>query len=191
VNLAAPVKFGARYVDRKYMPAAASDSRQQGFTLIELLVVIVLMGVTFTLAVGPYVHYRTSQQHMNSAREIVSVLRNAQTRSVAEERVYRVVFSPSSTNSAPARSYTVSYRETGGASYTTLSTSTTLDKNLWVASATFDNLAADPDAVPGSVYFYPRGTATQGTLVVGRTGSAKTYTVTVEGLTGRVSSNAD
>ncbi len=41
---------------------------------------------------------------------------------------------------------------------------------------------------PGTgVTFFARGTATQGTVKVTRTGSSKVYTLAVEGLTGRVS----
>jgi hypothetical protein len=45
-----------------------------------------------------------------------------------------------------------------------------------------------PDDTTGAIaYFYARGAATPGTVQVGRTHSSKLYTITVEGLTGRVS----
>ena len=60
-----------------------------------------------------------------------------------------------------------------------------------MSSAAFTALAADAAAEPGAAYFYARGSAAKGDLVVARNGEPKTYTVSVEGLTGRVSSNTD
>ena len=47
---------------------------------------------------------------------------------------------------------------------------------------------AQPDGTTTSTcYFYARGSATKGTVLVVRVGSSKQYTVAVEGLTARVS----
>lgn len=165
-----------------------------GFTLIELAVAMVLMGVILGLAIGPFTSYRRAQQERAAVRDIQGVLRETQSRSVAEECIYRVTFSPSTTNSSAARAYVIQKKETAGrcdlstGTWTTKESRTIDSTAVWVKSASFDNLAADADVTAGSVYFYPRGTASPGSLTIMRSNGSKTYAVTVEGLTGRVSS---
>lgn len=169
--------------------------REAGFTLIEVAVTSILLGVLLALAAGPFLGYRRAQQERAAVRDVVGVLRETQSRSVSEECIYRVVFSPSSTNTAAARTYTVQKKETSGkcdlvsGTWTTKETRTFDSSNVWVSATSFDNLSADADVIAGAVYFYARGTGSPGTLTISRSNKSKTYDVKVEGLTGRVSSS--
>lgn len=166
----------------------------QGFSMLELAVTMVLAGILLALAVGPFTSFRRGQEERGATREIVGLLREVQSKSVSEECVYRVTFAPASTNSVAARMATVQKRETSGncdasGSWVTKETRSFAGTAVWVKTASFDNLAADADVTPSSAYFYARGTGSPGSLTLVRTGSAKTYTVSIEGLTGRVSSD--
>lgn len=174
---------------------ASRDER--GFTMIEVAVTAVLMGIVLSMAVGPLINYRRAQQERAATRDVEGLLRETQARSVSEECVYRVNFSPSTSNSVSARTLVVQKKETAGkcdlsgGTWTTKETRTFDSTAVWVKAASFDNLAADADVIPGSVYFYARGTGSPGSLTLARSNSSKTYTVTVEGLTGRVSSSVN
>ena len=58
------------------------------------------------------------------------------------------------------------------------------DKDVTFAGGLFEQSSG---VVSTSAYFYPRGSASKGDVNVTRSGRAKVYTVSVEGLTARVS----
>jgi type II secretion system protein H len=145
-----------------------------GFTLVELLVAIVLFGIVVGLAVAPYSAYRLRQQHIGTARELVAFLRRAQVRSVAEETPYRVDFT--STQASMYRS--------NGASWVLAQTTKPSTSRVTYSGASFLQQAGGSAA---SVTFYAKGSADKGSVTVVRSGSTKTYTISVEGLTARVS----
>lgn len=146
-----------------------------GFTLVELLVAIVLFGIVVGLAVAPYSAYRTRQQHIGTARELVAFLRRAQVRSVAEEVQYRVTFTASSATMYRAN----------GAAWTVAQTTKPSTSSVTYANASFQ--PASGGGATASVTFYAKGSADRGSVTVVRSGSSKTYRISVEGLTARVS----
>ena len=79
------------------------------------------------------------------------------------------------------------YRLTPGPGSTTTAvlrqTLQTTSNNVSLTAASFQDVNG---VTSSSVYFYPKGSASGGNVVVVRSGSSKTYTVTVEGLTARV-----
>jgi prepilin-type N-terminal cleavage/methylation domain-containing protein len=154
-----------------------SDARREdGFTLLEVLVAMVLFGIMVTLAAGPYASYRAKQEHIGSARELVGFLRRAQVRAVSEETTYRVDLLAGGTGVRV-------YRLTNG-SYVAKQSLKPASTKITYTGAAF----VQPSGGNGtSIWFYPRGSGSKGSLVVSRAGTSTTYTVDVEGLTARVS----
>lgn len=149
-----------------------------GFTLIEVLVAIGLSGLMAALAVGGYSRWAESSAHIGTAREVQTTMRQAQQQAVTEGRATCVWFNVSNDT------YTV-YR--GACEASTKQKLTGPHK-----TATDDVALSGPSFVASSgssagVTFYARGTAASGEVSVTRSGSAKVYRLTVEGLTGRVS----
>ncbi len=146
-----------------------------GFTLVELAVAMVIFGALLSLAVPGWSNYQRNQEGVSASREIVSVLRNAQMRATAEVATYRVDVD------LAARTLTVHRYD--GAVYVQLRTSALDGQQLRVDEAGFiDKLGATTT----SAYFYPRGTASPGKVVVSRAGHPVKHVIKVEGLTGRV-----
>jgi len=71
----------------------ASD---QGYTAIELMVVLVIALILVAIAVPPYVQWRNNLQYRLTARAITAMLRDAQSRAIANNQQYRVEFLPPS-----------------------------------------------------------------------------------------------
>jgi hypothetical protein len=103
----------------------------------------------------------------------VAVLRNAQTSAVAENITYRVDIA---TNKA------TTYRLGATAQVKQLVKIDTSSVTLTGAS-----FVDSTGATSTSIFFYPRGSASKGSVKVVRSGRAKVYTISVEGLTARVS----
>lgn len=147
-----------------------------GFTLVELAVAMVLLGALLALAVPGWGAYQATQERVSASREIVSVLRNAQMRATAEEATYRV-----DVDLAQRR---LSVYRFDGAAYVARTTSVLDGRRLQITQAGFQDKLG---ATTTSAYFYPRGTASPGRVSVGRAGDPVEHVITVEGLTGRVS----
>ena len=153
---------------------------ERGFTLVETLVVVFLMGIAATIAVGGYQAYAKSAEHSGTRNDVVSALRAAHQRALAEATVYCVRFAPDGKTWTTYRgtcssgTHVKGPEEVGGA-------------QISLADVSF----LRSDGTPGSrdVEFTARGTASKGSLKVVRSDSSKTYTVSVEGLTARVSSS--
>ena len=163
------------------MRARRASRTDEGFTLIELMVSMVLFGTLVAMGTMPLRSYQLSQEHLGAARDVVAALRNAQVRAVNEGTVYKVEFSPQQVrvyrvdNNVPtlSRSYTVPSSIT----LTTVAPGFTPSATPTV-----------PTPAPGAdAYFYGRGTASAGSVRVTRRSSSKTYTISIEGLTARVS----
>jgi prepilin-type N-terminal cleavage/methylation domain-containing protein len=150
-------------------------SEDAGFSLIEVATAMVLFGIMCAILVGPWIKHHHAQQHAGATRTVVAAMRAAQAASVAENATYRVDFTTGSTKL---------YRRTATTPYTLVRTVEVEDSSVTLSGASFVDSGG---ATSSSVYFYPRGSASKGQLTVGRSGSAKTYTITVEGLTARVS----
>jgi prepilin-type N-terminal cleavage/methylation domain-containing protein len=147
-----------------------------GFTLVEVLSAMVLFGILVAIAVGPYLRYHKAQQQAGSMRAVVSALRSAQVASVAENSIYRVDFTATAVSS---------YRNNAlSGSWTLVSSATVNDTSVTLTDPSFTAIDGTSST---SCYFYPRGSASRGSVKVGRSGSSKVYTVEVERLTARVS----
>lgn len=160
-------------------PARPLRHHDAGFTMVELLVSMLIAGVLMALAVPSYRHYQDAQDFVGGARNTVSVLRTAQGSAVAEETTYRVDFS------VGGRSITT-YR--WNASLATPAFVKVKTTTLRGSSPTFTSPAFTKRSGGTSIsaYFYARGTASDGQVVIAKSGTSKRLTVSVEGLTGRV-----
>lgn len=164
-----------------------STGREQGFTMIELMVTISLAGILMVTATWTFLAYLNSSREQNTAVEIRAALRNTGERALSEGRTYCVYFDSGN------RTYTT-YRSDCTIAANAVAPATTDATNVGLASISFP---PPTTAIPNQrtaclvtnacAYFYPRGTALAGSLSVTRTGSSRTYQISVEGLTSRVS----
>ncbi len=169
------------------MGRARLNGDDAGFTLLEILVAMSISGLLVGLAVGPFRAYERASQEQGSVRDIVSTLRNTQERAVSEARTYCVSFDTT------GRSYVTSRPVNPAATPLVCDTDplhivrgpVKLRSRIDFQSVTFTTGSG-----ASAVFFTPRGSATPGTVVLSRTGSSKQYTVSVEGLTARVSSTS-
>lgn len=145
--------------------------------MIELLVAMVILGVLTAFAAPAWKTYQVNQQRVSASREVVSVLRTAQIRATAEETTYRV-----DVDSA-ARTLTVLRFD--GAAYVQRSVSRLEGGAVRLSNVAF---TGKDGASAATAYFYARGTASPGQVVVALDGRPQQHVITVEGLTGRVSS---
>lgn len=148
-----------------------------GFTVIELAVAMLILGVMLAMAAPAWKSYQLNQERVSASREVVSVLRGAQVRAAAEETTYRV--------DLDGTARTLSVYRFNGATYEPHSVSRLVGNSVLLSSAEFIN---KDGAATSSAYFYPRGTASPGKVVVAIAEKSKQHLITVEGLTGRVSS---
>jgi prepilin-type N-terminal cleavage/methylation domain-containing protein len=145
-----------------------------GFTLLEVITTCLLLGVLLGISVGPWQHYRHARAHQEARTELVAALRHAQISAVAENVTYRVDIT-----SKKAVTWRIAASgETQQRQYEIE------DKTVSFAGGLFEQ---SNGVVSTSAYFYPRGSASKGDVTVIRTGRSKVYTVSVEGLTARVS----
>lgn len=152
--------------------------RENGFTLIEVLVTISLLGLLMAISITGWSSWAKAGAQSGVANELQSVLRQTQQRAVTEGRAMCVQFD------APGNAYTV---YTGacddGARVKVVGPVGTGAAEVHFASPGFTG----PSGTSPGVTFYARGTAWPGSVKVTRTGEPKVYTLSVEGLTGRVS----
>lgn len=156
----------------------SQPGRDSGFTLIELLVSLALLSIVMVVAVGGWASWSKAREHSGSATELESRLRQAQQQAVTEGQAMCLKFS--------ADEYAVFRGECVATGARVVGPFATDAKDVHLTSPSFTNRSGTPEA---NVTFYPRGTASEGTVKVTRTGTQRVYTVTVEGLTGRVSLN--
>jgi Tfp pilus assembly protein FimT len=145
-----------------------------GFTLLEVISTCILATILLGIAVGPFKEYQRKSEHQGTVRSIVSALRHAQVASVSEGVSYRV------DTAANGKSLTVTRMGTPATVVRTVhvsNTSITIENPQFVV----------PAGPPERATFYPRGSATPGTIDVSRDDRDKTYRITLEGLTARVS----
>lgn len=154
------------------------ERRDGGFTLVEMLVSLSIVGVMTGLVVAGWSGYAAATEHTGTRNDVVSALRAANQRALAEAKPYCVTFD--------VASGTWSTRRLSCTGDIVKGTEHVEGHRIALTDAAF--LQADGTPQP-QVLFTARGTASKGSLKVRRTGSSKVYTVSVEGLTGRVSSN--
>lgn len=146
----------------------------EGFTLLEVLTTCLLLGLLLSLGAGPWQSYRHTRAHIEARTELVAALRNAQVSAVSESVTYRVDFTAKKV---------ITFRLNGGSAEQKRQFE--IDDSI----VTYDGPAFEDTGglVGASVFFYPRGSASKGSVDVARDDRAKVYTVSVEGLTSRVS----
>lgn len=153
---------------------------ESGYSLVEVLTTIAIMGVLFAIAVGSFRGWALAKDQEGAATDLQTVLRQTQTRAITEGVSFCVTFHTA------ASTYTVSRYACGTATERVAGPFTMNDKRVYFANVAF----LQPDGSYGpNLTFKPTGTATAGSLNVSRQGSSKTYTVAVEGFTGRVSTS--
>lgn len=162
---------------RSPLPATRRGHRDGGYTMTEIIVTIGIAGVVMAFAVGGWTRWSGAADQEGTATTIQAVLRDAQQRAVTEGTSVCVAFDTG------AGQWTV-LRGACGATTDQLSRDEVEGGGTGLASARFTASAGSPTS---GVTFFPRGTATPGSVEVTRNGSDKVWTVAVEGLTGRVS----
>ncbi|MCA1722602.1 MAG: hypothetical protein LC779_16430 [Actinobacteria bacterium] len=145
--------------------------------MVELLVAMSIMGVLAALGTPTWLNYKANQDVVSATRQVVGVLRNAQVHAVAEEQTYRVDLD------AGAGALTV--RRFDGSTYVLQQTVRLGSGAARLSAPVFTSTSG----TSSSAYFYPRGTASPGSVRLTRTGRTAVHMVTIEGLTGRVSYN--
>ena len=162
---------------------------EPGFTLVELLVALTVFGILAGLGGTGFSAVQKSLEARGAHREIVSILRTVQARSVAENVAYCVAFSAGAT----PNSWTV-YRVPGAdqgslpGSFSCTS-GTSVDAYQTPGATSFSSIAfAQRNGTSTNyVLFFARGAASGGGFMVG--GGAPAYTITVDAVTGRVTSS--
>jgi prepilin-type N-terminal cleavage/methylation domain-containing protein len=159
-----------------------------GVTLVEVLAVMVILGILAALSGVGLVAVQKSLAARSAHREAVTQLRNVQARSVAEDTAFCVDFGSSSTTSwrvwrvagADQGALSAGFTCSSGSSVATYTTPSGV-------SFTSPSFQQRDGSFTTYVLFYARGAASGGSVNVG--GSGGNYRVSVDSLTGRVSSS--
>jgi type II secretion system protein H len=149
-----------------------------GYTLVEVLVAMVVFGLIAAFGTQGWLHYTRAQELRSGVDQLMAVMRNAQERSLAEATTYCISFGTDN------RSYTLWKFACGAGGSQQGAVMKTPSTRVTFPSAAFTQ---SDGSTAAQVTFTPRGSATPGRVTVKRTGANKTYTLSVEGLTGRVS----
>ena len=153
----------------------APEEPTLGFTLIELVTAMAILAVLSALSFPTWTNFQSKQRLSGGTRDVVSLLRHAQASAVANATTVKVDIAPDGTSVTEYLLNTSSvYVQTGKVA---------LASGITVSAYSF---TARTGGASASAFFYSRGTATGGTLTLRRT-EGSTRTVTIEGVTGRVS----
>jgi len=179
-----------------------TSRRQAGFTLIELLVTMGIAALLLTLSAGAVRVFFLNQSLEGATDELVTQMREQQEDSVAQ--AFPLIFGVGV--SAGRNDFTLFSFDPGADSSSTAddsceATTRSFDAGMFsvgarVASETIANDPAAPEyaecaGLPGVVndqivFFYARGTATGGTIVLEQPGIDRQRTITVSAASGRV-----
>lgn len=157
------------------------SGRESGFTLLEMLVAMLLAGILMGASVWGMHSYLLASRESGTASDVQSTLRNAGERALSEGRTYCVYFTPSAWSMYKTSCAVAANKVSGPIAVRDASIT------LPAASTSFPTTAPCPTQGK-CAYFYPRGTALKGSVLVQRPGKA--YLICVESLTARVSTAA-
>lgn len=152
-------------------------SADGGITLIEVMTTLALGSILMATAVWTFGRYTAASAQSASADDVSSTLRFTAQRALAEEIRYCVTFDTA------AGAWRVYRYACSGASALQVDRGAVRGSNVTLANASF---VGSDGATSADVTFTPRGTASDGSVDVLRTGSSSRYRIFVEGLTGRV-----
>jgi prepilin-type N-terminal cleavage/methylation domain-containing protein len=153
--------------------------RDSGFTLIEMMVVVGFVSLLATFGVGAWKQWTVAHAQSGAVTDMQTILRQTQIRAVSEGQNFCVKFDTS------ANTYTIYRFACAPTGNVKVKGPFTLgDPRVQLGTVSFDSVSP---ATNSQLTFNASGSATPGTLTVTRTGSTKVYTLSVEGLTGRVS----
>ncbi len=146
--------------------------KRRGVTLIELVTVMAIIAIG-ALLVAPNIGAWIPNYRLRSAgRDVVSILRTAQVRSVSVNTQYQVSFDQG------AGSYILQYLDTGG-NWINEGTTQFLPSGIRISGITFPGNKAN---------FYPNSTSSQGIITL-ENPKHFSKTVSLAGSVGRVSIN--
>jgi prepilin-type N-terminal cleavage/methylation domain-containing protein len=154
-----------------------------GVTLIELIVTISLASILMVIGMYAMRNYLLSNRVAGTAQDVRSALRNASETSLSQGRTYCVYFT-ATTWTVYKSDCTVTANKTSGP-FTVDDPSITLSTIFTAPGTAVPNQTTACSVAGRCAYFYPRGTALAGNVAVTR--GSKVYTISVEGLTSRVS----
>lgn len=154
--------------------ALRGQEAQSGVTLLELLAVMALIGIITAMAVPPLRRFELSQRLASATRDAVSMLRHAQGNSVANATTAKV-------SVAAGGKSLIEYLKDANGNYQQVG-KVPFPSRVSVTSYSF---TARTGGASTDMYFFPRGTATPGTMVIALD-SGTAHTITIEGVTGRV-----
>lgn len=151
-----------------------------GFTMLEVMVTIGISGILMAIAVGGFQGWSRASAQEGLVTELQGVLRQAQVRAVTLGTSTCVDFD------ATAESWTVYRGACSSTTRTVVDRTRTVGTGLDIRSPRF---VVTTSATSTGVTFSPRGTATPGSVSITRDGSDTVTVLTVEGLTGRVTTD--
>jgi prepilin-type N-terminal cleavage/methylation domain-containing protein len=148
-----------------------------GFTLIELCAAMSIFGILAAISVNSLHGWMAASRQTATTSSLEALLRETQQRAVTEGRTLCVDFD------LGTQTWAVLRGTCGTSGQVSLQGPLRPESGVRVTSAAFATGATTLDGVT----FFPRGTAAPGSLTVTRSGSSRTDTLRVDGLTGRVS----
>lgn len=120
--------------------------KNSGFSLIELIIVIAILGIVAGIAAPNFTRYRDNTNLREAARDVMSDIQLYKQRAMAENINYLITFTGNT------------YKVERGPSFDDVTT-----KTVGTGSATIVILSS---SYSGGIEFLPRGTMTNGTLVL-------------------------
>ncbi|GAA0635554.1 hypothetical protein GCM10009547_44630 [Sporichthya brevicatena] len=154
---------------------ASSDSAA-GFTLVELCSSLMIFGILAGVGVTALHSWTAGSRQTATTSALEALLRQTQQRAVTEGRTLCIDFDLATQN------WSVLRGPCTGTGQVLIDGPMRVEDGVRITAASFATGAATLDGVT----FYPRGTATPGSITITREGSDRVDTLTVEGLTGRV-----
>lgn len=154
----------------------------QGFTMIELVIMVALVGILTAVAVPSFIQMRNSLNYRGAARDVASILRNARSLAISENREYQVDIDTVNRQYRLRRGDRVS----GSANWTIIKDYVALPAGVSIATSEPTSLFFRPN---GSAAFNPDGdgdTTNDETVTIRDAGGTTKYTITMSPVTGRI-----